>query len=186
VNLTITVPLTAQVVAVSNSLPDVFTGQLLVTNIRGGLPSYETRITLDSAAVIGQVFQTSWEEVNQNLDFKFEINYPNVPAGRYLVEVSDSLDCIISMIARIELNTDISIPNIFTPNGDGVNDVFYIRNLPTETQLVISNRWGKEVFSAANYQNDWNGGEIIDGIYYYRMNASGQSFTGWVEILRGK
>jgi gliding motility-associated-like protein len=78
------------------------------------------------------------------------------------------------------------IPNIFTPNGDGVNEVFFIRNKPDATEVIVSNRWGKQVYASKNYQNDWDGGDIADGVYYYRINAGGQSYSGWVELLRGK
>jgi len=76
------------------------------------------------------------------------------------------------------------IPNIFTPNGDGANDLLVIRNLPANSQLFITNRWGKEVFSATDYKNDWTGGDIADGVYYYKLSADGQSYNGWIEILR--
>jgi gliding motility-associated-like protein len=78
----------------------------------------------------------------------------------------------------------VIIPNIFTPNGDGVNDFFDIRNLPAGSQLSITNRWGKEVFSSSDYKNDWSGENISDGIYFYRLVAEGEAITGWVEILR--
>ena len=78
----------------------------------------------------------------------------------------------------------VIIPNIFTPNGDGSNDFFEIRNLPASTSLSITNRWGKEVFSSSDYQNNWTAENISDGIYYYRVVAEGEVLTGWVEILR--
>ncbi|MDZ7646686.1 MAG: gliding motility-associated C-terminal domain-containing protein [Cytophagales bacterium] len=78
------------------------------------------------------------------------------------------------------------VPNVFTPNGDGANDLLVIRNLPTNSQLIITNRWGKEVFNASDYKNDWTGGEIADGIYYYTLSADGQAYKGWIEILRGQ
>lgn len=78
------------------------------------------------------------------------------------------------------------IPNVFTPNGDGTNDLLVIRNLPPNSQLMITNRWGKEVYSSADYKNDWSGDDIVDGIYFYKLKASDQSYTGWIEIMRGK
>ncbi len=77
------------------------------------------------------------------------------------------------------------IPNIFTPNGDGANDLLVIRNLPVNSQLIITNRWGKEVYSSPDYKNDWNGADISDGVYYYRLSVDGESLTGWIEIMRG-
>ena len=85
----------------------------------------------------------------------------------------------------IKVDTDINIPNIFTPNGDGVNDIFFIRNLPTDAALIITNRWGKEVFRSGSYQNDWGGGDTADGVYYYKLTMPEESVTGWVEIVRG-
>jgi hypothetical protein len=65
--------------------------------------------------------------------------------------------------------------------------VFYIRNLPgTDSKLLVANRWGKEVYKSSSYQNDWNGGDTVDGLYYYTLTVSGKKFTGWVEILRGQ
>src|SRR5690606_40339000 len=63
----------------------------------------------------------------------------------------------------------LKIPNVFTPNGDGVNDYFEIRGLgmfPTH-RLTVFNRWGNEVYKSSNYQNDWNGANLSEGTYYY-------------------
>ncbi len=89
------------------------------------------------------------------------------------------------VIAEPTFGCGLFIPNIFTPNGDGANDLLVIRNLPANSQLVITNRWGKEVYSATDYKNDWTGGDTSDGVYYYRLSVDGESFTGWIEILRG-
>jgi gliding motility-associated-like protein/uncharacterized repeat protein (TIGR01451 family) len=55
--------------------------------------------------------------------------------------------------------TDFFIPEGFSPNGDGINDLFVIRgilNYPNNT-FVIFNRWGNKVFETTHYQNTWNG-----------------------------
>lgn len=91
---------------------------------------------------------------------------------------------------EIPLDQSVYVPNIFTPNDDNVNDTFEVLNLPvTGThKLIISNRWGNEVFKSSDYRdgNFWSGGEESDGIYYYRLKVDGgETYTGWVEILRG-
>jgi gliding motility-associated-like protein len=83
------------------------------------------------------------------------------------------------------LGCGLYVPNIFTPNGDGSNDNFEIRNLPANAKLIVTNRWGKQVFSSSNYQNDWNGNDAIDGVYFYQLQVDGEKYTGWVEIMRG-
>jgi gliding motility-associated-like protein len=59
----------------------------------------------------------------------------------------------------------IFIPNAFTPNGDGENDVFFVRgNGIDEMQLVIYNRWGEKVFESNSKDNGWDGrfnGELL-------------------------
>lgn len=80
---------------------------------------------------------------------------------------------------------DVIIPNVFTPNNDGANDVFKIKNiLRYNNELKIFNRWGKIVYQAKDYKNNWKGAykpnadeEQIDdlvyleeGTYYYILN----------------
>lgn len=87
---------------------------------------------------------------------------------------------------------DLFIPNVFTPNADHVNDEFVIRGLKEnypENELVIINRWGNEVFKATNYQNDWNGSNFNEGVYFYILkvhakDGATKSFTGYVHIIR--
>lgn len=78
------------------------------------------------------------------------------------------------------------IPNIFTPNGDAANQYFEITldeankditkpvNLYYErTDLTIINRQGRVVFQSNNYQNDWDGGKLPDGVYFYVLKCYG-------------
>ena len=54
---------------------------------------------------------------------------------------------------------DFHIPDGFSPNGDGINDLFVIRGIsayPTN-EITIFNRWGTKVFDAAPYANNWDG-----------------------------
>lgn len=85
----------------------------------------------------------------------------------------------------------LKIPNIFTPNGDGVNDRFEIRGLERfpENRLLVFNRWGNEVFKTNAYQNDWDGANLSEGTYYYIFelrlhNGHWQTFKGFLTIMR--
>jgi gliding motility-associated-like protein len=62
----------------------------------------------------------------------------------------------------------ITIPNVFTPNADGTNDYFVIRNLNLYDfrPLIIYNRWGNVVYQSGQYNNDWDGRNVPDGVYY--------------------
>lgn len=64
---------------------------------------------------------------------------------------------------------DLTIPNIITPNGDGLNDEFYIPNVefyPNST-MTIYNRWGRKVHEDTNYQGQWDGENCADGVYFW-------------------
>jgi gliding motility-associated-like protein/uncharacterized repeat protein (TIGR01451 family) len=86
----------------------------------------------------------------------------------------------------------IVIPNAFSPNGDHINDTWEIVGLTElypDNEVIIVNRWGGEVYRSKNYQNDWNGGSLNEGTYYYQLtikDSSGREsqFTGYVTILR--
>jgi gliding motility-associated-like protein len=180
-------PLAAQIGSVKESYPDILTGVMNVVNFNGGEIPYEIRIELDSAAVGGQFYQTDFEEVLQNSNLQYQKEYTKIPAGRYKVEVMDEVGCVIELTGRVPLDIDIYIPNIFTPNEDGMNDLFFIRNLPAaDVQLIVTNRWGKQVYSSNSYQNNWAAEDVSDGIYFYRLKISdGEPITGWVEVMRG-
>ncbi|MBU3658754.1 MAG: T9SS type B sorting domain-containing protein [Flavobacteriales bacterium] len=93
----------------------------------------------------------------------------------------------------------LQIPEIFTPNNDGINETFEIpgiENYPTN-KIQIFNRWGSEVFSISPYQNEWNGsttsnlvigeGELPTGTYYYILDLNGDGSTiykGYVYLKR--
>src|SRR5262249_30446614 len=110
--------------------------------------------------------------------------------GVYRVKVRDAAGCVTILDVEVPLETSLYVPNIFTPNNDGVNDEFEILNLPLSGthQLIITNRWGNEVFKSADYREGtfWNADNVADGIYYYRLKVDGgQVYNGWVEIVRG-
>lgn len=80
-----------------------------------------------------------------------------------------------------------SIPNVFTPNGDGINDFFIIPKayVLDNCQLFVYSRWGKVVYRSDNYQNDWDGEGHSDGVYYYVVvEPNGDTASGTITILR--
>jgi gliding motility-associated-like protein len=81
--------------------------------------------------------------------------------------------------------------NIFTPNGDGINDLlrFDLLELYTGNKLQVFNRWGKIMFESNDYQNDWDGGDLKDGTYFYILDIDDPSgkqdiFKGTITIIR--
>jgi gliding motility-associated-like protein len=75
-------------------------------------------------------------------------------------------------------------PNVFTPNGDGVNDRYEIPYLDRyiSAQLIVFNRWGEMVFKDDEYYGNWDGGRLSDGVYFYVLKCKGY----WEEdVFRG-
>ncbi|MGB4839715.1 MAG: gliding motility-associated C-terminal domain-containing protein [Saprospiraceae bacterium] len=114
------------------------------------------------------------------------------------------IDCIGETNVEVEkINTEIIIPNIFSPDNDGINDIFYVQ-LPKSIHgkiksMSIYDRWGNTVFSIHNVpandtQYGWNG--YFDGIsiqpgvfiYYVELEVPGKEFpekyTGTVTLIR--
>ena len=85
----------------------------------------------------------------------------------------------------------IKIYNGFSPNNDGINDVFVIEGIekfPNNT-LSVFNRWGNEVMKTKGYKNDWDGtwnNQILpDGTYFYIFeDGEGNKTVGYVQIMR--
>lgn len=95
----------------------------------------------------------------------------------------------------VVLNTSaLEIPNVFTPNGDGVNDVFHMNNVNiTSYSLNIFNRWGESVFKTDDVSKGWdgtvNGKTVPDGTYLFLLEAKGAddviyNKTGHVTLSR--
>ncbi len=79
-----------------------------------------------------------------------------------------------------------NIPNVITPNGDGLNDVFQL-NFPYE-RVVVYNRWGQQVFES-DTNAFWdgktlNGKEAPTGTYYYIIVTNEETYKGFVQVLR--
>jgi gliding motility-associated-like protein len=99
-------------------------------------------------------------------------------------------------VAPRPIVNELNIPLVFTPNGDGFTDYFEITGLEAypNHELIVFNRWERQVYQATEYRNDWKGtgpsGEPLpDGTYYYifkldRTNPKAEVMAGYTTILR--
>jgi gliding motility-associated-like protein len=92
----------------------------------------------------------------------------------------------------IQPTKELEIPNIFTPNGDGFNDVFEYKNQEDwDIETQIFNRWGELLFSEKNINWDgkYKGKKVSEGVYFYKINAKAlrgeeiKVFNGAVHVL---
>jgi gliding motility-associated-like protein len=89
------------------------------------------------------------------------------------------------------VDMEVIVPNVFTPNGDGLNDYLYIANLEyyPDNSLIIQDRKGKIIFRKKEYQGNWDAANVPDGTYFYILtykNSKNQnvSMQGVVYIIR--
>ena len=117
---------------------------------------------------------------------------PDIP-GTYPVRlaVSGALGCVDTVWTQLIVVGDITMPNVFTPNGDGDNDLF----LPLEVSgvegtLEIHNRWGQVIYSTNRIDAGWDGrvqGQLAsEGTYYYLVTPAGEgeALHGHFMLLR--
>jgi gliding motility-associated-like protein len=107
--------------------------------------------------------------------------------GNYTITVTDQCGRTAQDVAIVTVECDVTIPNVFTPNSDGQNDRFVIDGiLYVSNNLRVFNRWGQEVYAASNYKNQWDGGDLPDGTYYYELTVARKDkpYTGHLTILR--
>lgn len=110
-----------------------------------------------------------------------------------LTAVSDS-GCIATDSIRVELASNIIIPNVFSPNGDGINDFWEIEDKAGLLYLRanVFDRYGKLVHTSFGSKIAWNGNyngkPLPVATYYYVVQVSdgqtSQNLGGWVQILR--
>jgi gliding motility-associated-like protein len=117
----------------------------------------------------------SWLKLNQTpiSDTIYCGNFDTLPVGFNIFKVvtTNGVDTSESNYAICNQPEPpvVTVPNVITANGDGMNDIFEIRyiDLYDVKKLIIFNRWGTIVYQSDDYQNDWDGGDVSDGVYFY-------------------
>jgi gliding motility-associated-like protein len=101
---------------------------------------------------------------------------PTETTTYYLYVIDEFLQESYDTVTVEVIYCDIFIPNIFSPNGDGQNDVLYVRGQGIEQlSFVVYNRWGQKVFETKDPNHGWdgtiNGKPAETGVYVYHVNA---------------
>lgn len=172
-------------------------------SFRGGtIPLNISAVPLDSVCPNDKV-AVYFPDTNPSHTFTWSFGSANVQSGSgngpYVVDWPTSGAKQIGVVVTgpcmydrdsvtINVNPcDVQVPNVFTPGTGDINSTFTIANLEKypNTNLQIFNRWGAEVYFSTNYQNNWNGGNVSDGTYYYILTLENLVVKkGFVTILR--
>ena len=160
--------------------------ELDITNVSGGSGTYI--FTWSSS-------DNSFNNITYNRNTT-SIVKPQGTLTTYYVTVSDgqNLGCGAVDSAKVNAIEDqhLVIPNLITPNEDGKNDVWVLKdqfgnNILPGTFVEVTNRWGQFVYRNSNYDNTWGGKATADGVYYYYMKTGcgNKTLKGWLEIVSG-
>jgi gliding motility-associated-like protein len=155
----------------------------------------DTEITFTSTSTSGPLTYTwSFEDgiPEASAEQNPVVNFPPIP-GNYTISlvVENANGCVdtLSTFILIESDGNVTLPNIFTPNGDGDNDRFIpFEEFPGKWTLTIFNRWGVEVFATENLSQGWNGDDAPSATYYWvlqpRDGQQGENRAGYVMLVR--
>lgn len=149
---------------------DKLDGSILVDNITGSNPPFDIQLNASG--------------------FSTNAIFNNLGSGSYTITVKDNNDCIVTQTVTVNtknIDPSISIPNVFTPNDDKVNDVWYPKVDCIETlSVTIYNRWGEKIAELNNVNEFWdgksNGKDVTNGNYFFIFEA--KSFAG--ETIKDK
>jgi gliding motility-associated-like protein len=115
--------------------------------------------------------------------------YNQLGTFEVLLVVTDEFGCSDSTSRSFVISYEVKVPNSFTPNGDGFNDLFVIKGLEAfpNSSLTIFNRWGSEIFTTTAYNNDWSATGQPDGVYFCIIELSnGSKIKQDVTVIRSK
>ena len=119
--------------------------------------------------------------------------------GSYSVTATDNFGCQrtfnVNVVGQKCTDCDLYLPSAFTPNGDGLNDIFKAASYCNFSgfDLQIFNRWGEKVFESHNSNTGWDGtylgSKMLSGVYVYFITYSTASHTtktakGTVALIR--
>lgn len=144
------------------------------------LPSANPILPLESVTIVAtsSVVGGSYVWNNGNTSQMISANPQNT--ATYCATLTTVQGCTNTACVDIVVNEEstLYIPNVFTPNGDGVNDIFYTLGTNISSfKLQIFNRWGSLIFSSDSITRGWDGkvgGDLVsNGVYVYVINAIG-------------
>ena len=148
-------------------------------------------IMLNASVEYGLTFKWSPSTYLSSTDVQTPLTTPRQNIGYRLTAYGQN-GCIGSDSVYVKILKALNIPNVFSPNGDGVNDKWILRSLSEYPGCTVEvfNRYGASVFSSIGYRIPWdgtrNGTQLPVGTYYYIIDPKNglDKVSGNVTILR--
>lgn len=145
----------------------------------------------------------NWYLPNANPNASSSISTENIiytTSGIYtaILTATDAIGCVNADYTNITvndclsetMNPSLSIPNVFTPNNDHINDLFRVNSTGLkELNVLIFNRWGQKIYTIIGINGSWDGYDCSEGTYYYILSAMDTNDKlienkGYITLLR--
>lgn len=159
-----------------------------IKNLSNGLQTIEYELSTDTIGSTNYItricFKPDCNLLNSDLEsFSIIVSDASCPAP-----LVDSLEVILKTKNNDVQNPLENIPNVFSPNGDGINDFFSIHNnlkasCVGEFNITIYNRWGERVYNSSNFEFEWSGEGLPYGVYFYVVRLGSQEKLGHLSIM---
>ena len=106
---------------------------------------------------------------------------------RITLTASSSEGCSDTVSIAYDIISEVVVPNVITPNGDGKNDKLVFKNVQFKenSSLLVYDRWGNKIYENANYKNEWEP-DGSSGTYYFILNVKDEPepYTGYFQLLK--
>ena len=170
----------------------------------GGIFIHDILEMADSSLLTSEWYWDFGDGTTSTDSLPFHSYYETGTYGIQLI-VRSGLECLDTLVIPVNVVEGLIVPNVFTPNNDGWNDVFDVRTSAVGPfKLEIYNRWGNVVFENSSPLISWDGTtsagvEASSGTYFYVISKaemqSGNAInneldnfnfkeTGWLQLIR--
>lgn len=174
------------------------------STLPGGIFVYDILEMQDQSLLTSDWYWDFGDGTTSNDSLPFH-TYNDIGDYEITLITTSGLDCKDTLVAPVTVVEGLIVPNVFTPNNDGWNDVFDVRTSDVGPfKISIYNRWGNLIFENASPQISWDGTnasgtQAAAGTYYYVISKaemnSGNAInneldnfnyqeTGWVQLIR--
>jgi len=148
---------------------------LFTANPLSGTAPLSVNFANQSTGATGYLW--TFGDTNNNTSTSTDPSHTYTATGTYTVTlIATNGGCTnpYSVIIDVFSASTVIIPNVFTPNGDGFNDVFKITtNGIKDMTCDIFNRWGTKIHTLNSVTDSWDGSGSVDGTYFYVLKATG-------------
>ena len=144
------------------------------------------QIELQTNVTDSEIDEINWYDIQDNLIGQGRVlEFGENSNTTYLVELITIDGCVATqeISIRVDTNIEIYVPNVFSPNGDGANDIFWVQGKDEDVMiesLLIYDRWGNKVYEAEDmpigeasrgWDGNFNGSPVNPGVYVYVLEV---------------